>query len=254
MINLCGPLPPREMTELHVRTLCESWKAKLSPASRYTLTRRLLRLLRFIADTASIPSLEYAVSKARRPGPRRVIATPEEISALIRACGPEKWMLGVVLLGAHAGLRRSDIMRIAPVHYDAEKRLLAIDQKKTGNTVTIPVTDALAAWLEGVVPDTIHTTYVEAYAFGPVSLSLLADHWKSLKKHAGVNRELWIHDLRRTAAVSLYELTKDLRAVEAFLGHASLASTCGYLEHRDPNKLRPYLDSIWRPNRKELIQ
>ncbi len=52
---------------------------------------------------------------------------------------------------------------------------------------------------------------------------------------------------RRTLAVSLYEVSKDLRVVEQMLGHQSLTSTVRYLEHRDPAKLKPYLDSIHKP-------
>jgi site-specific recombinase XerD len=48
-------------------------------------------------------------------------------------------------------------------------------------------------------------------------------------------------------AVSLYEISKDLRVVEQMLGHGSLNSTIHYLEHRDPEKLKPYLDALFIP-------
>lgn len=53
--------------------------------------------------------------------------------------------------------------------------------------------------------------------------------------------------------MSLYDISKDLRIVEQMLGHTSLRSTIQYLEHRDPAKLRPYLDAIHRP-KTEVIQ
>ena len=94
----------------------------------------------------------------------------------------------------------------------------------------------------------------EAFRGKPIGSHTLAQQWKRLRKKAGVSQELWFHDLRRTSAVALYALTKDLTAVEAFLGHASLASTCGYLEHKDPGKLKPYIDQMWKPKGKETVQ
>jgi len=52
-----------------------------------------------------------------------------------------------ILLASHGGLRASDSLRIAPIHYNAEARKITIDQKKTGTTVVLPVTDELAAIL-----------------------------------------------------------------------------------------------------------
>lgn len=250
LITLAGTLQPHELTELHIRTICDSWKARLSPATRYGRTQRLKRLIGSIVELTGRSELLYAIRKVRRPGPRKTIAEPPEIEQLLAHAQP--WLRGVILLAAHAGLRRSDCLRIAPIHYNAENQTLTIDQKKTGNTVTNPVTERLAGWLEKAEPATIRTPYVEAYAGRPLNLSALKRAWRSLKKRAGVNRDLWIHDLRRTAAVSLYELTKDLRAVENFLGHASLNSTCGYLEHRDAAKLKPYLEQMWRPKSQVL--
>ena len=79
--------------------------------------------------------------------------------------------------------------------------------------------------------------------------------WAKLKKTARVNPELIIHDLRRSAAVALYEISKDLRMVEQLLGHENLSTTGRYLEHRDPGKLRPLLAQMWRPKgAKETVQ
>jgi integrase len=235
-----------------VRTLCDAWKSRLGPTTRYIRTQRLKRLLSHIAEVTGIYEPLKAVSVCRRPGPRQIIATPDEIEALVRHAQP--WLRGIVLLATHAGLRRSDCMRIAPMHYEAEKRQIAIQQKKTGRTVVVPVTETLAKWLDAAEPATITTPFYEAYRGKPITFQGLKGAWRTLKKRAKVNPELWLHDLRRTAAVTLYQLTKDLTAVEAFLGHASLSSTCGYLEHKDPGKLKPYIDQMWRPKGKETVQ
>jgi len=110
--------------------------------------------------------------------------------------------------------------------------------------VTVPVTSELAAFLQLTADDDPGKPVIEILRGRPVSSQGLADNWLKLKRKARVNEGLWIHDLRRTLAVSLYEISKDLRVVEQMLGHTSLASTIGYLEHRDAQKLKPYLESI----------
>lgn len=47
----------------------------------------------------------------------------------------------------------------------------------------------------------------------------------------GITRKLTFHDLRRTTAVHAYEVTRDLRVVQALLGHKELAHTLYYLDH-----------------------
>jgi len=51
------------------------------------------------------------------------------------------------------------------------------------------------------------------------------------KKAAGIERKLTFHDLRRTTAHRVYELTGDLRIVQALLSHTYLSSTFRYLGH-----------------------
>jgi integrase len=44
-------------------------------------------------------------------------------------------------------------------------------------------------------------------------------------------KRITFHDLRRTAAVRMYEQPGDLRTVQALLGHRNLQSTLWYLDH-----------------------
>jgi len=201
--------------------------------------------VRNIAATANRPDLSSLVVKARQPGARKTIAAPDELDKLLAAA--PRWLQTLLLLCAHAGLRKSDAMRVAPIHYHPEARTIAIDQKKTGQPVAVPVTDRLAEILDTAPSFSPATPYYELYRGKPITKAGLSRAWQTLKKKTGVNRDLWLHDLRRTVAVSLYEVSKDLRVVEQMLGHTSLQSTVRYLEHRDPAKLRPYLQSLFTP-------
>jgi integrase len=52
-----------------------------------------------------------------------------------------------------------------------------------------------------------------------------------LKEKCGITRSLKPHDLRRTTATRVYKNTKDLRLVQALLGHSDLGSTFWYLDN-----------------------
>ena len=158
-----------------------------------------------------------------------------------------------MLLAAHCGFRRSDAMRISPANFDQQAGTISIDQKKTGRTVTVPVTAHVRA-LFAAANQPASSAHIYAILKGrELSTGAIDSAWQILKKKASVNRHLWIHDLRRTLAVSLYEISKDLRVVEQMLGHQSLGATIHYLEHRDASKLKPYLDSLFIPDGR-LIQ
>lgn len=166
----------------------------------------------------------------------------------------EPWMKLVIMLAAATGLRRGDCLRIAPANYDPDRKLLTIQQEKTGRSVQLPAPPQLQRALEAVPTIEPNMPYVQHLRKGqPIGKPAFDAAWQRLKRRAGVRKELWLHDLRRTLAVSLYELTKDLRVVEQVLGHRSLASTAWYLEHRDTEKLRQTLDTLWNP-RKGTIQ
>lgn len=244
-------MSPHELTELHLKTICAGWKLRHGRSRRYMETAYLKSLVRSIERLTGRSDLLPAIPKANRSLARTTTATPDEVKTLIAAAQP--WLRTIILAAAHAGLRRSDAMRLAPAHYDAEKKLITIEQRKTARKVSIPVSDELAAHLNRIEPEHPLQPYCDAFRGKPVKHHTIAQQWQALKKKTGVNRELWIHDLRRTAAVTLYQLTKDLQAVATFLGHSSIMSTCSYLEQREPEKLKPYLDQMWKP-KTEVIQ
>jgi integrase len=242
---ICGACTPHQITPLHLHSLVARWKAVYANATAYALRGQLRRLLRNIGNSIGRPDLPDELPTVRVPRPRTNIAEPGEIDALL-AVSPA-WMRCIILLAAHAGLRRSDCLAVAPIHYNAENRTLTLEQQRTKFTVAIPITEELAKLLEAAPAGSPATPFYALHRGSPITAPGLLTAWWRLKKKAGIDRHLWLHDLRRTLAVSLYEVSKDLRVVEQMLGHQSLTATARYLEHRDPAKLRPYLDALFIP-------
>ena len=236
---IAGRLPVRQLSQAHVDAVTNGWKGKVSQATRYNRHHTLRKFL------IAIQRGDLTVAKTPKPQPRTTIATPEELHRLLDTAPP--WLKLFITIGATQGLRHGDILRLAPKHYDADRKILTITQQKTQSEVQLPVPPGLAATLEANTPPDPNTPYVFHVHCGPISQSGVIAAWQRAKRVAGVNVKLWIHDLRRTLAVSLYEVSKDLRIVEQALGHRSLATTTRYLEHRDPEKLRSLMNSLWTP-------
>jgi integrase len=64
-------------------------------------------------------------------------------------------------------------------------------------------------------------------------------HWRRLLQAAGIRHGITIHDLRRTAAFTVWEATKDLKKVQHVLGHSLVSTTARYLHNpADQEELR----------------
>ncbi len=112
---------------------------------------------------------------------------------------------------------------------------------KAGRVIHLPVTDELQRLFDAIphtgeprrAVDTATPYACQLHSRKNVSLiTLRCDFWK-LRQSLGITRNLRPHDLRRTTAVKAYELTGDLRVVQAILGHSQLRSTLQYLDHRN---------------------
>jgi integrase len=251
LARLAGEISPHELTPLHFESIVARWKQRLKASTTHCYVQCLRHLVAHIGAISGRPDLAGQVPRVRQGAPRTTITDPPELDQIL-AHAP-RWLQTIILLAAHAGFRRSDCMRIAPIHYNAERRVITIDQQKTGLQVSVPVSDKLAQLLETAPSHSPATPFYALWKGDAITAHGVTSAWCTLKKKAGVTRGLWLHDLRRTLAVSLYEVSKDLRVVEQMLGHNSLGSTVRYLEHKDPQKLRPYLDAIQKP-KTEVIQ
>lgn len=245
-----GNAPLRELNSFPLINLVSRWKQTYSPWTRNLRYRALRKLLRHLASHGA-PDIVGELPKERRPRPRAVIASAEEIRRMLDLAPP--WLRCFLLLCAHCGLRGGTAMRVAPMHYNSERRTIKIDTKG-GIIIEQPVSPELEQLFDLAPKDDPTTPYIWLLkgqyspnaTFHGISSTIYA-HWRALKKKAGVNPNLRPHDLRRTLAVTAYELHRDIRVVQQILGHSSLGSTAHYLEHRDTSKLRSLMAELWKP-------
>ena len=219
------------------------WKINYAPATTAMRRRELARFLHALIAAGATPEIAAQLNRVRTPGPRATTATDEELGRLhIHA---PTWLRFWLCATAGHALRFGEAEKLCPANYDGQQKTITFEIPKTGATNTLPASGELQAYFSLVQPVADpNTTLLTLIAGKPLSRPTIQSAWKALKKKAGVNPQLRIHDLRRTLARRIYRETKDLVATQQLLGHKHLTSTLTYLVHFDPAAIRPILNQL----------
>jgi integrase len=191
--------------------------------------------------------LEDVVPRVGQPQLRTLTATEEEFNALHRFAKP--WMKCFLLLTRGLALRRGEALRICAADMQEDAGTIFFHRKKEGSS-NIPLTPQLQAIFQKYAAKP-HVPILEAIAGKPVSERMVVVEWIRIRTAAGANPKLTPHDLRRTIAKRVYDLTRDLRVVQALLGHGHPTATLRYVRAFDRDALRnamfkaqPTIDSL----------
>ncbi len=241
-----GTKATADLTPNDVAAVLAAWQSK-AQHTRWNYTKALARFLRHIKAPEEITS---EVPKVRQPSPRLVIATDAEREGLLAAATPR--LRFFLLLCADLGLRHRTATRIALSNYDSATRSLSFTTKGNAHQ-TLPATREIADTIEALIRDGADTDKPIVTLLRPPKQPghppgpnpRFAKAFDKLKTQLRIRRELHIHDLRRTAAEDVWEATKDLRLVQAQLGHRSPITTVRYLANRiNLKELAPVRDAV----------
>jgi len=158
--------------------------------------------------------------RASKPRPR---PTPDDIwEELLAKAGPREHL--IALLAGEAGLRRAEIavVHCDDIYHDGQGWCLIV-HGKGGRQRVVPLTDRLAAEIRTFCGTLCHRWlfpgkidgHISAHYVGELMTRLMPPTWS-------------IHKLRHRAATRGYAGSGNLRAVQEFLGHASVATTERY--------------------------
>jgi len=159
------------------------------------------------------------------------------------------------LLCSDLAIRAGTAIKISPHNYDKGKRELRFNTK-FGDKQTMPVTEEIAQIFAQVEKrsDTV-TPYVQQLSRGGhMTLMAMQAKLRKLRKKLKITKQITFHDLRRTTAVEAFDITKDLRVVQALLGHRHLAATLHYLDHDTTPVQVSMLELAKRNNITEVVQ
>jgi integrase len=253
-------IPPERLLPAQVINLVDEWKETYARSTVSSRRDTLKRLLTFI-DRTHRTFLAEAVPRVPVGEQRHITASDEEVERLL-AIAPA-WMRALILFARVLGLRRGEIIDLTPKNFDQRTKGLNF-RRKGGGTSGLPVPPELERIINFATEQNPDERILitlgmrrpgqkptlqcarrtpQAREWQAIN-SLITGAWFSLKKKAGVNPDLHIHDLRHPAATEAFTQTKDLRTVQQLLGHRSLSSTMRYLAPLKTEELREQLKEL----------
>jgi integrase/recombinase XerD len=225
----------------------------LGPRSRARHLAALRGFHRFLEDeklTASDPTGDLDTPKHPRKLP--IFLSLEEVERLL-ASPDVKTLVGlrdramIEVLYA-TGLRVSELLALGINDVNlTDGYVLAFGKGRKERLVPLgkKAIEAVRAWLEGPRPAMLKARQARALFITPRGKGFTRmGFWKLLRRHArnaGIAKKISPHKLRHSFATHLVERGADLRAVQAMLGHADLATTQIYT-HVDAKRLRQVYD------------
>jgi integrase/recombinase XerD len=235
----------------HLLALGRRGLSTRSAARHLAAIRMFHRFLQAERQATTDPTADVETPRQTRRLP--VFLTLEEVEALlaaprvVSAAGlRDSAMLNVLYA---TGLRVSELVGLTVNALRLDSGYL-IARGKGDKERVVPLgsraAEACRAWLAHGRPALLGARRSAALFVGPRGKGLTRQGvWKLLRRHAlaaGLRKRLSPHKLRHSFATHLVERGADLRAVQAMLGHADLATTQIYT-HVDTGRLRAVYDA-----------
>ncbi len=219
--------PRRDAGALWLRRMEDEGLKPSTVNVRLAGARALYAALRWTGATEADPLRDAHPAKDTVPAwEKRRPYAPEEVGRLIAAARGDDRAL--VLLGAHAGLRVSEMLGLRWDDVDAARRELVVRKGKGGKPRTVEMSATLTATLvdlaatgERVIGK--RSGYVLPYGTGMSAWTRL----NGVCVRAGV-AALGVHSLRHAAGTRLVKETGSLEEAARHLGHASIETTRVY--------------------------
>lgn len=185
------------------------------------------------------------LEKEEKPKPAKSkpkFLTADEVQKLIDTPTNHGTTKRAFLFSCFLGLRFSDIQRLTWENIIITQTGAEINlrQKKTGNDVSIPISENAQKWLPQR-PTTAKNT--DKVFLKLRDLANVNRHLKQWTKDAGINKNITFHVSRHTCATLLITYGADLYTTSKILGHASIQSTQVYARVIDEKK-RAAVDMI----------
>jgi integrase len=136
------------------------------------------------------------------------------------------------ILAAETGIRRGDLMRLSWSSVHVEERVITLTMQKTGKEARIPITNAcLLAIKELKARKVVSPSTVFLGVEGkPLPWVTIRRVFALVKKAAGIERKVRLHDFRHGVAHRLNAGGASAFTIMQTLGHTSLSTTARYTQ------------------------
>ena len=166
------------------------------------------------------------------------VLSPEEVKRVLTMARSLK-ARAMLTLAYGCGLRAGEVVRLRAGDIDSEQMIIRIVQSKgrKDRHVMLPaeVLDLLRQWWKarpnasnnGVAPEH-HWLFPGRSQHQPMTTRQFGRLFKEAAKAAGLRKTVSLHALRHSFATHLLEDGKDIRLIQALLGHDKLETTARY--------------------------
>ena len=165
------------------------------------------------------------------------VLSPEEVKRVLTMATSLK-ACAMLTLAYGCGLRAGEVVRLRAGDIDSEQMIIRIVQSKgrKDRHVMLPpeVLDLLRQWWTarptaydpGIAPE--QRWLFPGRKYRPLTTRQFGRLFKEAAKAAGLRKTLSLHSLRHSFATHLLEGGKDIRLIQALLGHEKLETTARY--------------------------
>jgi integrase/recombinase XerD len=175
----------------------------------------------------------------REPEKIPQVMSPDEMRRLLAVASSLKVRV-LLSLGYGCGLRASEIVRLKVKHIDSAQKIIRIEQskgRKDRNLMLSPeLLDLLREWWKvrpsrhdaGIPPQERWLFPSRKNPGKPMTTRQLSRLFHEAANAAGIKKSVTLHALRHSFATHLLERGRDIRVIQALLGHEKLDTTARY--------------------------
>ncbi len=197
----------------------------------------------------------FTLLRVKRDSPLSTVLTTEEVRRLLQKVrsAPNRAALTTIY---SCGLRLMEGLNLERTNIDPQRMLLHVRRGKGGKDRYVPLPQSTLEILQEHCQRHWHPRLVfpglgqkgggSRFTDDPIAPRSIRADFSVAKREAGITKaRVGIHTLRHSYATHLLEAGVNLRALQSYLGHASLKSTMRYL-HLTPEGHQSATEAIQR--------
>jgi integrase len=217
--------PARDLGPTFLRSREAAGRSPSTVRLELAAVRLLYRALRWSGATTTDPFADARPAReTTAPWDKRQPYSEQEVQTLLEGATPETQAL--ILLGAHAGLRVSEVLALTWGDLNLEAQTVRVRSGKGGKVRTAVMSRSLSQTVQGL------PSYSRDALLFSITDMAVRKRLRVLCRQTGATYRGY-HALRHHAGTKLYRADGNLEAVARHLGHSSLDTTRIYAKWSD---------------------